>query len=387
MKEIILLGASGSIGKQTVEVVTSYPDKYKIVAIAVNKNMDVAFELVQQFNIEHVCIFDENMARKMRNKLSSVGNKWTNVVEGMDGLLEMTRVDGDVVVNALVGSVGILPTIEALKHNKDVALANKETLVAAGDIVMDYAAKSEGQLIPVDSEHSAIFQCLESNYHETLNQLIITASGGSLRDLSLEELDGVTKAQVLAHPNWSMGDKITVDSATLMNKGFEVIEAKHLFQLPYEQIHTVMHRQSMVHSMAEYVDGSILGHLGVTDMRIPIQYALTYPTREKLFPTTAFDWSKSFSLTFEPISMERFPALAMAYECGRVGGTKPAVLNAANEIAVATFLNGQLPFVKITDVLRYTIDHIEVIEEPTLADILTKDKEARELARLYISTL
>lgn len=388
MKRIILLGATGSVGKQTIEVIESYPESFELVAAAVNTSIDSLFDLIETHKLAHVCVYDAQQAKELQRRLTAVSNMWTKVTTGMEGLVNLAVLaDADMVVNALVGSIGILPTIAALEQNHDVALANKETLVAAGDIVMQVAQKSTGKLIPVDSEHSAIFQCLEPNAAKEMKQIVITASGGSLRDLSLEELDGVTREQVLAHPNWSMGAKITVDSATMMNKGFEVIEAKHLFNVSYDKIHTILHKESKIHSMVEYVDGSILAHLGVSDMRIPIQYALTYPERKALMPSTEFDWTEAFALNFEPLSMERFPALQLAYDCGRKGGTMPTTLNAANEIAVYAFLEGTLAFAKITEVLAYVVEHAEWIETPSLEEILQQDRKARKLAEIYISTL
>ena len=377
-KRIILLGATGSIGKQTLAVLRSYPEDYELVAFAVNTNIEQALAIIKEFQVKYVCVFDVQAAKELRKQTQA------DISDGMAGLLELMQMDADLVLNALVGSIGVLPTLEALKNDKDVALANKETLVMAGDVVMEAEQKSKGTLLPVDSEHAAIFQCLEQNYQTELKQLIITASGGSLRDMSNEEKRHATVEQVLAHPNWEMGAKITVDSATMMNKGFEVIEAHHLFKVGYDQIHTVVHRESRIHSMAEYVDGSILAHLGVTDMRIPIQYALTYPTRKPLFPTTAFDWSKPFSLQFEPMDFQKFPMLLFAYEAGKIGGTMPTVLNAANEIAVAAFLKKQIAFYQIEIIIQQMMEQHNPIHMPGLSELLAVDKNTRIETHLFM---
>ena len=376
MKKIILLGASGSIGQQTLTVVKSAPQNYQLHAVAVRTNIETILKAIIDFEVTQVCIFDEQVAQNFRQKYQQQFPEVT-IFSGMTGLISLVQGEGDVVVNALVGSVGVLPTIEALKTHKDVALANKETLVMAGEIVMAEAQKSKGNIIPVDSEHSAIFQCLENNYKKELAKIIITASGGSLRDIALNELPNITKQQVLAHPNWSMGQKITVDSATMMNKGFEVIEAKYLFNIPYEKIIVMQHRESRIHSMVEYIDGSILAHLGVTDMRIPIQYALTYPARQPLTPSTAFDWGSSFQLNFEPLDYERFPLLRLAFEVGKIGGTLPAVLNAANEIAVAYFLQDKIPFYKIPDIITAIVTMHQPIKSPKLEQLLEIDAKTR----------
>ncbi len=376
MKKIILLGASGSIGTQTQQVVRSYPEIFEIIGISVHSNIETAFTMIKEFNVKKVVVYLETEANRLKMMLA--GSEYTaEVLTGMDGLLALVKAEGDVVVNALVGSVGVLPTIEALKADKDVALANKEALVTAGAVVMQYAQKSKGKILPVDSEHSAIFQCLEEQYQKELHKIILTASGGSLRDYARADLEHVTVDQVLAHPNWSMGKKITVDCATMMNKGFEVIEAHWLFDVPYEQLDVVIHRESTVHSMVEYVDGSILAHLGKTDMRIPIQYALTYPKRKVLQPLTTFDWSKGLSLNFSPVSYEQYPILKLAYEAGSAGGTYAAALNAANEIAVAAFLQEEIGFLDIQYLLEKTMDQHVSTTNITLDTILHVDERTR----------
>ncbi|MGL5042073.1 MAG: 1-deoxy-D-xylulose-5-phosphate reductoisomerase [Culicoidibacterales bacterium] len=386
MKEIVLLGATGSIGTQTLQVIRTNPKEYQLTTISVHTNIVQAWQIVNEFSLKSICVYDEVAALAFQQKASAVGYK-IEVLTGLEGLITLVKTQGNFIMNALVGSVGVLPTIEALKLNKDVALANKETLVTAGRLVMEYARKSSGKLIPVDSEHSAIFQCLEPNYEKELKQIIITASGGSLRDVTKDELAGVTIEQVLAHPNWSMGNKITVDSATMMNKGFEVIEAKWLFDIPFEQIHVALHRQSTVHSLVEYVDGSILAHLGKTDMRIPIQYALTYPKREVLSPLTSFDWSKPFSLDFEPISLEQFPILKLAFDAGKAGKTYAAALNAANEVAVNAFLLGKIHFTEITPLLTRIVESHQPKNELLIEDILLVDQQTRKQAKAYINKL
>lgn len=376
MKKIILLGASGSIGTQTQQVVRSYPEEFEIIGISVHSNIEAAFTIIKEFNVKKVVVYLEEAANRLKMMLATSGCT-AEVLTGMDGLLTLVKANGDIVVNALVGSVGVLPTIEALKADKDVALANKEALVTAGAVVMQYAQKSKGKILPVDSEHSAIFQCLEDEYQKELHKIILTASGGSLRDYARADLKHVTVNQVLAHPNWSMGKKITVDCATMMNKGFEVIEAHWLFDVPYEQLDVVIHRESTVHSMVEYVDGSILAHLGKTDMRIPIQYALTYPQRRALQPLTTFDWSKGLTLNFSPVSYEQYPILKLAYEAGRAGGTYAAALNAANEIAVAAFLQEEIGFLDIQYLLEKTMDQHVSTTNITLEEILHVDERTR----------
>jgi len=384
MKNIILLGASGSIGTQTLEIVRAYPEKYQLKAIAVQTNISVAQSIITEFNVATVVVFDAQAAASLREQ---VDQRKIEVLDGLDGLIAVVRREADIVVNALVGSVGVLPTLEALKTNKDVALANKETLVMAGDIVMAAARMSKGNIIPVDSEHSAIMQCLERNYQKELKQVIITASGGSLRDLPVEERRNATLDQVLAHPNWSMGAKITVDSATMMNKGFEVIEAHHLFALPYDKILTVLHKESKVHAMSEYVDGSILAHVGVSDMRIPIQYALTYPERNPLLNATAFNWHESFALHFSPMDFAAYPLLQVAYEVGAVGGSMPAVLNAANEVAVAAFLKQTVNFHQIEMVILNMLERHHVIADPSLSELLAVDKNTRIETEIFIKNI
>jgi len=384
MKNIILLGASGSIGTQTLDIVRAYPEKYQVKAIAVQTNITVAQSIMTEFNVATVVVYDTQAAALLREQ---VDQSKIEVLDGLDGLIAVVRHEADIVVNALVGSVGVLPTLEALKTNKDVALANKETLVMAGDIVMAAARTSKGNIIPVDSEHSAIMQCLERNYQKELKQVIITASGGSLRDLPVEERRNATLDQVLTHPNWSMGAKITVDSATMMNKGFEVIEAHHLFALPYDKILTVLHKESKVHAMSEYIDGSILAHVGVSDMRIPIQYALTYPERDPLLNATAFNWHENFALHFTPMDFTVYPLLQVAYEVGAVGGSMPAVLNAANEVAVAAFLKQTINFHQIEMVILNMLERHHVIADPSLSELLAVDKNTRIETEIFIKNI
>jgi len=382
MKRIILLGASGSIGTQTCDIVRAYPDKYSLTAIAVHSNTVAAKKIVAEFGVKTVVVFDEGAACVFRKEMAA---EKVEVLSGLDGLTTIVQGDGDIVFNALVGSIGVLPTIEALKANKDVGLANKETLVMAGDLVMATAAASDRSIIPVDSEHSALMQCLETNYEKELKQVIITASGGSLREMPLAQRREASVDAVLTHPNWSMGAKITVDSATMMNKGFEVIEAHHLFAIPYDKILTILHKESKVHALCEYVDGSILAHLGVSDMRIPIQYALTYPERLPLMPATDFNWRDAFTLNFAPMDFEAYPLLAVAYEVGKIGGSMPAVLNAVNEVAVDAFLKKQIKFYQIETIIRTMLDAHHVITEPGLRELLAVDKNTRIETKIFIN--
>lgn len=381
VKKIILLGATGSIGEQTLQILNHKNTEYQLVACAVHSNIQKAFEIIQKYHVKNICVYDKIAAEKLRQQCRTTDIK---IYDGLDGLIKISQLEADLFVNALVGSVGVQPTIAAIETGKIIALANKETLVCAGEYVMDLAKKKRTKILPIDSEHSAIFQCLEPQYEKELKQIILTASGGSLRDYALSDLKEVTKEQVLAHPNWSMGNKITVDSATMMNKGFEVIEAHWLFNIPYEQIKVTLHKQSVIHSLVEYIDGSILAHLGQTDMRIPIQYALTYPKRFPLEPSTAFSWDMLHTLTLEPLDFKRYPALSLAYEAGKKGGTYPTVLNAANEVAVQSFLAGTIPFIKITDFVMQALDeHIDV-QQPTIEQILSVDLEVRRQVLLNI---
>lgn len=373
MKKISILGATGSIGMQTLDVIRNNPNEFELVAFSggFSNEIEKVIEIINEFKPTLFSMVNEEDALLINEKTGC------NYSYGMDGLIEVATSECDTLVNSVVGSVGLLPTCEAIKKGRDIALANKETLVTAGDIVMKLAKEHNVKLLPVDSEHSAIFQCLQGEDSKAVNKLIVTASGGSFRDKTREELIGVTKSDALNHPNWSMGAKITIDSATMMNKGLEVIEAHHLFGVDYDDIEVVLHRQSVVHSMVEFNDRSIIAHLGSPDMRIPIQYALSYDKRLN-FNSERLDLKKVAKLTFEELSFERFPCLAFAYKAGRIGHTMPTVLNAANEAAVSLFLNDEIEFLDIEELVVKEMNNHVIIENPTLEEILEIDKTIKE---------
>jgi 1-deoxy-D-xylulose-5-phosphate reductoisomerase len=380
MQFISVLGSTGSIGQQTLDVVAHHPEHFRILAIAALNEVELLCEQVHRFNPAYVVVYDESKYQQLKERIPDS----VQILTGQDGLCYIASLEeADIVVVAVSGAVGILPTIAAAQASKRIALANKETLVAAGDIVMPLCKNSGSELIPVDSEHSAIFQCLrdEGKY---LHQIWLTASGGPFSSYSWEQLQQVTVEMALQHPNWTMGPKITVDSASMMNKGLEVIEAHHLFQVDFDHIQVLIHPQSIVHSMVEYVDGSWLAHLGVPDMRIPIQYALTYPQRFST-PTQQLDLLSLQALHFEKPDVERFPALQLAYEAGRTGGTMPAVLNAANEVAVEHFLTGKIKFTNIPDIVSHVMSCHQAQVVRTVNDVLQWDHNARELAKERIA--
>ncbi len=340
MKKITVLGVTGSIGMQTVDVVKNHPDKFKIVAMSAGYNIEKVEEILKIIDVKYICVVNEEDADYLRAKYP---NKY--IYHGTHGLVKIAVLNEvDIVLNAIVGFAGLVPTIEAIKAKKDIALANKETLVVAGHIITKLVKEYDVALLPVDSEHSAIFQSLNGENKKQIKKIILTASGGSFRNKTREELMGVSVAEALNHPNWSMGAKITIDSATLFNKGLEVIEAKWLFDVSYDQIEVLIHPESIIHSMVEFIDTSIIGQLGNPDMRLPIQYALTYPQRDILFGGESLDLTKVATLTFKKPDFKRFKALALAYQAGRDGGSKPCVLNGANEQANELFRRGKIHF-------------------------------------------
>jgi 1-deoxy-D-xylulose-5-phosphate reductoisomerase len=372
-KKISILGSTGSIGRQTLQVVDMFPGEFEVVGLSAGSNLDLLVEQVHKYKPAVVSIMDQTRFLELRQALSGLRLEILCGEEGLTRVASYPTVD--VLVTAVSGSIGLTPTLEAIRQGKVIALANKETLVAAGSLVMAEARKFGALIIPVDSEHSAIFQCLEQE-GKAVSRLLVTASGGPFRGKKRQDLSGVSKEVALRHPNWAMGAKITIDSATLMNKGLEVIEARWLFDLDWDKISVLVHPQSIVHSMVEYQDGSILAHLGQPDMRIPIQYALTYPNRrgnslEKLNLVGK-------TLTFEEPDLESFPALALAFEAGRRGGSLPAVMNAANEIAVQLFLADKLDFLTITHLVEKVMASHELINNPDLEQILQADAWARE---------
>jgi 1-deoxy-D-xylulose-5-phosphate reductoisomerase len=375
VKKIALLGSTGSIGTSTLEVVEQHPEDFAVVAMAAGTNVELFAKQVEKFRPELVSVGSEQAAVQLREQLGS-GHK-PEIVFGSAGLELVACHDAaSFVMTAVVGSVGVAPTLAAIEAGKTIGLANKETLVSAGPVVMKRAKEKGVSIIPVDSEHSAVFQCLQGERAEDVARIILTASGGSFRHLSREELQQVTVEQALAHPNWSMGAKITIDSATMMNKGFEVIEAHWLFDMPYEHIDCVLHYESIVHSMVEYKDRAVMAQLGTPDMKVPIQYAMGYPGRKNL-STESLDLVKIGSLHFAAMDFERYPLLQLAYECGRAGGTHTAVLNAANEVAVDLFLKGAIAFLDIEKVVRQTCEAHEGVHNPELDEIFAADQWAR----------
>ena len=376
MRKISILGSTGSIGTQTLEVVDIL-ENIRVMAITGNSNIRLLEEQARKYQPELVAVMDEKNAEELKNRLSDMNIR---VVSGMDGLVKAATYEGvDTVVTSVVGNVGLKPTFEAIRAGKNIALANKETLVSAGQLVMDLAKKHDIKIYPVDSEHSAIFQSLQGNEGNKIERILLTASGGPFRGKKREELLEVTAADALKHPNWSMGNKITIDSATLMNKGLEVMEAKWLFGVDVDQIEVLVHPQSIVHSAVEYEDGAIVAQLGEPDMRVPIQYALTYPNRVKN-PFPRVDFTKRNNLTFDKPDMETFKCLSLAYRALKTGGTLPAVLNGANEVAVARFLKGDIGFLQIPELIEQTMDAYTVKYEYTLEDLLEADAWAKDYA-------
>ena len=376
MRKISILGSTGSIGTQTLEVVENLKD-IKVMAITGNSNIKLLEEQARKYQPALVAVMDETNAEALKENLADMDIR---VVSGMDGLVEAAIYEGvDTVVTSVVGNVGLKPTFEAIRAGKNIALANKETLVSAGQLVMDLAKKHNIKIYPVDSEHSAIFQSLQGNEGNKIERILLTASGGPFRGKKREELMNVTAVDALKHPNWSMGAKITIDSATLMNKGLEVMEAKWLFDVDVDQIEVLVHPQSIVHSAVEYEDGAIVAQLGEPDMRVPIQYALTYPKRVKS-PFPRVDFAQRNNLTFDQPDMETFKCLSLAYRALKTGGTLPAVLNGANEVAVARFLKGDIGFLDIPELIEQTMDAYTVKYEYTLEDLLEADAWAKDYA-------
>ncbi len=378
MRRISLLGSTGSIGVNVLDVVRRYPDRFKIVALAAGSNVDLLAAQVLEFSPTCVSVCDEQHALLLRRKLPPAYA--STVVWGEPGNLDVAaHPTADITVSAIVGAAGLKPTLAAIRAGKDVGLANKETLVMAGKLVMEAAAGQGIRLLPVDSEHSAIFQALEAGRPEDLKKIILTASGGPFRGRTREDLEGVTPAEALNHPKWKMGKKISIDSATLMNKGLEVIEARWLFGMPADNIEVIIHPQSIVHSLVEFCDGSVIAQLGIPDMRIPIAYALSYPERLHL-PLPSLNLAECGRLEFFKPDHLSFPALSLAYAALKAGGVQPAVLNAANEVAVAAFLQGRIDFTSIVDIVSSTMDRIHRGNDENIDDIVAADSEARKLA-------
>ena len=380
MKRVILLGSSGSIGESTCKVARALPDKMKIVGLGVAKSTERLLEQAKEFGVKALAVSDPQAAEKVKSKLPA-GAKFFPGAEGLARMVEET--EADMVLVAIVGTAGLAPALAALRSGKDLAVASKEILVLAGSTVMAEAKKRKRQVLPVDSEHNAIFQCLQGANEKEVRKVILTASGGPFRQSRAAELEKVTVAQALKHPTWSMGKKITIDSATMFNKGLEMIEAHWLFGLPMKQVEVVVHPQSIVHSMVEFIDGSVLAQLSVTDMCFPIQYAVTFPER---MPSglPPLDLAKLGSLTFEAPDEKRFPALRLAREAGEAGGTLPGVFNAANEVAVEAFLAEQIPFPRIWGIVEEVMQKHIHISSPDLEAIIEADRWARSEAKLRL---
>lgn len=371
MKKIAILGSTGSIGTQTLDVVREHSDELQVVALAAGSNKERLKEQIKEFHPKLVSLSDEKKAQELKEELAG---EQVEVVCGMEGLIEVAGADSaDVVVTAVVGMMGILPTMEAIKKGKDIALANKETLVTAGHLIIPMAKEYGVSILPVDSEHSAIFQSLQGEPKAALDKILLTASGGPFRGKSAEFLETVTLEDALNHPNWSMGTKITIDSSTMVNKGLEVMEAKWLFGVDYSQIEVVIQPQSIIHSMVQYVDGAIIAQLGTPDMRVPIEYALFYPERRSL-SGDRLDFSKLSQITFEKPDYKVFRGLSLAIEAGKTGGTMPTVFNAANERAVAKFLKGEIKYTDIVRSIEKCMDAHKVSAHPDLEEILATEQ-------------
>lgn len=366
MKNIAILGSTGSIGTQTLDIVRKNDD-LNVVALSANSNVKLLDEQIREFNPKVVCVYDEEKAKELKNLVSDMDVK---IVAGMDGLIEISEMkEAETVVTAVVGMIGIRPTIAAIKAGKDIALANKETLVTAGHIIIPLAKEYNVNIYPVDSEHSAIFQCLNGEKRSQVEKIILTASGGPFRGKTIADLQNVTVEDALKHPNWAMGKKITIDSSTMVNKGLEVIEAKWLFDVDFDHIQVLIQPQSLIHSMVEFKDGSVMAQLGTPDMRLPIQYALYYPER-KFLDGKRVNFYEISSITFEKPDMENFRALKLAFDAGRMGGSMPVVFNAANEQAVSMFLDRKIKYLDIVDIIEFAMNNHKHIANPDVDEIL-----------------
>ncbi len=384
MKGIVVLGSTGSIGINALEVIKSLGPDYQVVGLSAQKNIQLLEEQIKQFHPRVVAVMDEEATERLRAKSKELRVK---VLQGTEGLKELAVLpEANFVVFAVVGAIGLIPLLNAVRAGKTIALANKETLVIAGEIILQEAKKKQVKILPLDSEHSAIFQCLHKERHNEVRKVILTASGGPFYGYSLNKLRKVTVQQALRHPQWKMGEKITIDSATLMNKGLETIEAHHLFNLPYEKIDILIHPESMVHSLVEFIDGTLRAQISFPDMRYPIQYALTYPRRVNTH-LPSLDWDKVRRLNFFLPKRKKFPCLDLAIEAGKKGGTYPAVLNAANEIAVDSFLKKRISFLQIGEIVEKVLEKHKSIKNPNLEDILAFDSWARRKTEELVSKL
>lgn len=381
MKNIAVLGSTGSIGTQTLEIVRANDD-LNVVSLAAGSNIEMLEKQIREFKPQVVCVYNEKKAEELKIKVSDTDVK---IVTGMDGLIETAVIKtADIVLTAVVGMIGIRPTIAAIKAGKDIALANKETLVTAGHIIMPLAKECGIKILPVDSEHSAIFQSLQGNKKSQLSKILLTASGGPFRNTPKEDLKNVTVKDALKHPNWSMGRKITIDSATMVNKGLEVIEAKWLFDVDIDNIEVVVQPQSLIHSMVEYVDGGIMAQLGTPDMKLPIQYALFYPDRRPL-DGKRVNFFDIANITFFKPDREKFKGFDLAFRAGKTGGSLPTIYNAANELAVSKFLNEEIRFLDIPELIETAMNNHKVIDNPSLEQILDSEKEAYESVNRELS--
>ena len=380
MKKVAVLGSTGSIGTQTLDIVRSNSDELQIVALAAGSNVELMEKQVREFGPKLVAMWTPEAAKDLKERISDLPTK---VLSGMEGLLEIAVLEGvNVLVTAIVGMIGIRPTIAAIQAGKDIALANKETLVCAGHIIMPLAKSRGVSILPVDSEHSAIFQSMNGEPKNRISKILLTASGGPFRGKTREELESMRVEDALKHPNWSMGRKITIDSSTLVNKGLEVMEAKWLFDVELDQIQVVVHPQSIIHSMVEYVDGAVIAQLGIPDMKLPIQYALFYPDR-RVMNEKKLDFFELANMTFEKPDMETFTGLKLAYQASGIGGSMPTVYNAANEKAVALFLEKKISFLQIPELIQRSMEQHKVVENPDVEQILAAEAEVYE----YISGL
>lgn len=383
-KQLAILGSTGSIGTQTLDVVAEHPDLFEVYVLVANNQVDALIEQARRFMPDTVIIANKNHYPKLQDALADLPIK---VYTGDDAIAQIVTASPiDIVVTAMVGYAGLLPTIRAIEARKTIALANKETLVVAGDLIKRLALEYHAPIIPVDSEHSAIFQCLVGEYSNPIEKIILTASGGPFRNFTAEQMKSVTKNDALKHPKWHMGNKITIDSATMMNKGFEMIEAKWLFDVSPEQIEIAVHPQSIVHSMVQFEDGTVKAQLGLQDMRMPIRYALSFPDRMKC-QTRKMTIDDYAQLTFERPDMERFPLLKYAFDAIHTGGTMPCILNAANEIAVDAFLHDRISYPQIAETIAETMNRIKVTASPAYEDYVNTNEEARRYAEQYIASL
>ncbi|MDF1611944.1 1-deoxy-D-xylulose-5-phosphate reductoisomerase [Stygiobacter electus] len=381
MKKILILGSTGSIGQSTIDIVRTFPKEFEIVGLSANQNTEDLLKQIKEFKIKTVAINDEAKAKELK----SILNSKCEILIGEKGIIELVRRNNyDILVTALVGFAGLIPTIEAIKLKKRIALANKETLVVAGEIIINLAKEYGAEIIPVDSEHSAIFQCLVGENKNYISKIILTASGGPFLNKSINELYDVTIQEALNHPNWKMGNKITIDSATMMNKGLEVIEAFWLFQLPKHKIEVVIHPQSVIHSMVEFVDGSIKAQLSSPNMKLPILYALTFPERFQ-YSQVLTDFKKISNLSFFEPDFDKFVCLKIAYDVISEGGVSSCILNAANEVAVDSFLKGKIKFTQIPDYIKFALDKIDNKFNFEINDIIETDKKTRELLNSIIN--